>query len=383
MILRDIEHIVIVMNKNFQVGGAISRDNYVDVGKGIAIIAVILGHISFDYSFLMAFWPVAFFFFVAGFYIKEDKLCKPVVFILHKLKTIYMPGTIIYLLAIFLHNFFIDVGWYPLGSSHPMTGQEFVYWDTNTLLLKMVKTIFAPNGELAMGAMWFLYSLFFALSFLSALSFFCRRMSEVTHLSYEWLRCFSVVVFASISISLTQFGVTIPRISNSVTIMAVIYCGMLLKRRLGVHFSNPWCFFIAVVVLLQYTLLPHPWQTFPTNRFPDVLAPIIKGGSATYIVLFLSRKLNQPKPLFIFLSYVGRNSLYIMALHIVGLFLCNSLLLLLGLADDMTMATSLYTFAIGDNYAITFLYLLFGLFLPLLSIELFRIVRKTMIVYCQ
>lgn len=359
------------------------RDNYVDVGKGIAIIAVVLGHISFDYNFLMSFWPVAFFFFVAGFYIKEEKLCDPSKFIMHKLKTIYMPGTIIYMLAISLHNYFVDFGWYPLGLSHPMTGKMFVYWDVNTLLYNIVKTIFAPNGELAMGAMWFLYSLFFALSFLSILSLLCKFVSNKTHLSYHWLRCFSIVVLASISIVLTQFGITVPRISNSITIMAVIYCGMMIKNRWNVSFNNSFCFLIAAVILLQYILLPHPWQTFPTNCFPDIIAPIIKGGSATFIVLYTSKKLNKLKPIAICLSYVGRNSLYIMALHIIGLFLCNSLLLSFGMADEMTMSASLYTFKVGNCYTLALLYLFFGLSLPLLSIELFRIIKRSIITLCK
>ena len=361
----------------------LQRDNYVDIGKGIAIIAVVLGHISFDYCFLMAFCPVAFFFFVAGFYIKEEKLCTPLKFILHKLKTIYMPGTIIYLLAVLLHNCFVDMGWYPLGSSHPMTGKAFVYWDIYTLFQNIVKTIFAPNGELAMGAMWFLYSLFFSLSFLSILSLLCKIVSSKTHLSYDWLRCLSIVMLASVSIALTLFDITIPRISNSITIMAVIYCGMMIKRRWRTGFDNSMCFLIAVVILLQYTLLPHPWQSFPTNKFPDVMAPIIKGGSATYIVLYLSKMLNRMRPLSLFFSYVGRNSLYIMALHIIGLFLCNSLLLSLGVVDEMTMSASLYTFKIGSNYTILFLYLLFGLSFPLLSIELFRLVKRSIILLCQ
>ena len=79
-------------------------EKYVDIGKGIAIMAVVCGHIGFSHNVIMNYWPVAFFFVVAGFYIKEERLLKPVKFVGNKLKTIYLPGTVIYLIAVLLHN---------------------------------------------------------------------------------------------------------------------------------------------------------------------------------------------------------------------------------------------------------------------------------------
>ena len=87
------------------------RERYVDIGKGLAMMAVVCGHICSTWfpGWLTSFWPVAFFFVVAGFYIKEESLLKPVKFIGHKLKTIYLPGTVIYLLAVLLHNPLVNV----------------------------------------------------------------------------------------------------------------------------------------------------------------------------------------------------------------------------------------------------------------------------------
>lgn len=76
------------------------------------MIAIVCGHISCFYfpGWLTSFWPVAFFFLVAGFYINEETLYKPLKFICHKLKTIYLPGTIIYLIAVLLHNPYMSLG---------------------------------------------------------------------------------------------------------------------------------------------------------------------------------------------------------------------------------------------------------------------------------
>ena len=62
------------------------------------------------------------------------------------------------------------LGAYPEGQLHPSTSVAFEYWSITFTCKNLVKTIVAPNGELAMGAMWFLYSLFFAFSFLSVVS---------------------------------------------------------------------------------------------------------------------------------------------------------------------------------------------------------------------
>lgn len=57
-------------------------------------------------------WNVAIFFIIAGFFMKDENLIHPKIFIWRKLKVLYVPATIIYVLAILLHNVFVDLGWY-------------------------------------------------------------------------------------------------------------------------------------------------------------------------------------------------------------------------------------------------------------------------------
>ena len=61
-------------------------------------------------------WNVAVFFIVGGFFLNTDNMLHPFTFLLKKLKTLYVPATIIYLLAVLL---FVLVGWYTLGELHP------------------------------------------------------------------------------------------------------------------------------------------------------------------------------------------------------------------------------------------------------------------------
>lgn len=67
-----------------------SRQNYVDIAKAFAIIAVVFGHIGFQYpdikllpirTLAANLWHVPVFFMIGGFFIKEERLANPFQFI--------------------------------------------------------------------------------------------------------------------------------------------------------------------------------------------------------------------------------------------------------------------------------------------------------------
>lgn len=359
--------------------GQTCRDKYVDIAKGLAIIDIVCWHISSKIvpGWVVSFWPIVFFFLVAGFYIKEDECIKPTKFILHKLKSLYLPATIIYMIAILMHNPLCSWGFYPIGSAHPKTNVEFILWDVKTYLFNILKTIFAPNGELIMGAMWFLYALFFALCFLSIMAFISRKILKDKHQS-DVLWFALIFLFSSASVALNIYGYSIPRISQSITATIFILCGMLLKQRLKLNFNNWIVMIVAIAIYVQYILLPHSHLSFHCT-FPDIILPLVLGVSALYIILFISKKIEKIPFLSDVLSYVGRNSLYIMALHILGFFLCTRLIDVLGLSENLSMASSLYTYKVGNDISLWIMYLLFGLGVPLIIITIFRVFKNLLV----
>lgn len=356
------------------------RESYVDIGKGLAMIAIVCGHIASVYfpSWLTSFWPVAFFFVVAGFYIKEEKLEKPVSFISHRLKTLYLPGTVIYLVAVLLHNAFCKWGVYPIGEEHPMTRQKFVLWDIKTELIQVVKTIVAPGGELVMGAMWFLYALFFALSFLSVL-YFATKWLRVDTTKKTWMRCILVVLISTFSIGVAIYGIKVPRLSNALTIMTFIFCGMIMKQRFNVKFDNSAVVILSLIVYAQCIILPHEHQSFPVNRFSDLVLPLVMSVAAVYIVLFVSKRIERTYYLSLILSYIGRESLWIMAMHIFGFFVCTWLIDFTGLGHRLYKSGMLYTYDVGNNVFLTVIYLLYGIGTPLFIMWGYRNLKKTII----
>ena len=344
------------------------------------MIAIVCGHIASDYfpSWLTSFWPVAFFFVVAGFYLKEEKLENPVSFITHRLKTLYLPGTVIYLVAVLLHNAFCKWGMYPIGEEHPMTHQKFVLWDIKTELIQVLKTIVVPGGELVMGAMWFLYALFFALCFLSVL-YYITKCLRVDATKRTWIRCILVVVISTLSIGAAIYGIKVPRISNALTIMTFIFCGMMMKQNFNVRFDNIAIVLLSLIIYSQCIILPHEHQSFPVNRFSNLVLPLVMSIAATYTVLFVSKRIKQTHYISRFLSYIGRESLWIMAMHIFGFFLCTKLIDAIGIGRGLDMAGTLYTYNVEHNIMLGLLYLAFGLFVPLVSIQIFRFVKSRIV----
>lgn len=353
------------------VGGG--RERCVDIGKGLAMIAIVCGHVCSTWfpGWLTSFWPVAFFFVVAGFYIKEASLLKPIKFIGHKLKTIYLPGTIIYMLAVLLHNPLCEWGIYPIGQEHPMTHQTFELWDAKTYMIQILKTIVAPNGELAMGAMWFLYALFFALCFLSLIAFVANKISN-EKLTSNSVMFVATMLISTISIGLSVYGIKIPRISNALTIIFFIYGGMLIKQRFKSGFDNCGLLIASLLLYVSCIILPHEYMSFPVNRFPDLIMPFVLSVVAVYAILFLSRYIERTRFSSRVLSYIGENSLYIMALHILGFFICTKLMNIIGIGEGLPMASTLYTYEVGSNFILAITYLLFGIAFPLLALYCYK-----------
>ena len=161
-----------------------SRTAYVDIAKGIAILAVVLCHVDFTYpdasfiniSAMLEWYCIPVFFIIGGFFLKEERLVKPVSFIKGKMKSLYLLALYIYLPATLLHNVFFDWGWY---SADAVYGDKIIAeWGVKEYALGIVKTLLCAGREPIMGAMWFVYALLFALCGYSIITFIvnkCKR----------------------------------------------------------------------------------------------------------------------------------------------------------------------------------------------------------------
>lgn len=358
------------------------RSTYVDIAKGIAIIAVVLLHVNYVFpenrlfftSKLLGWaWHVPVFFLLGGFFLKEEKLLKPWPFIRGKIRSLYLLALYIYLPATLLHNLFLSIGWYQPEIDYG--GKHVQLWDTKEYIVGVVKTVLCAGREPLMGAMWFVYVLLFGLCGYSLLSWCLKNLTN-TEKQYEGSRLVAVLVLQIVScIATNVFGFTIPRFSNAISVMLLLWVGQQMNNRWKLEFNNGWiCVACALIVYQCSVLLENGgYIGLNHNDFRDVLQLTVGSASALYVVCYFSKRLDRSL-VGKWIGKCGKESFYIMGLHIIGFRICTLILITLGVVDGGL--AELMTPRL-DSLMLLFVYTLAGVILPVFGICLFRIgIRK-------
>ncbi len=319
-------------------------------------------------------WHVCVFFIVAGFFLKEDSLMRPITFVKKKLKRLYLPATIIYSLSIIFHNEFVKIGWYPIGGIHPGNGIPFEIYSIKEISLRILKVLLGGgSGELVMGAMWFLYTLLYAFVGMTSIYWLLSFMCKSKEKRFYWMTII-LLLLAIASCTLTHNDITLNRISPTFTVMFLIWWGMILNRQFQWRYDNVCFLLIAILVFIHCITMQHGNPNMAKNKYQDLLHLVIGGSACIYFWGFIGKKIANT---FVgkALALLGRESLYLMAFHILGLFVCNSLLLYLGffsIGDEKGM----YTYSIGNNYMILLLYVFCAVSVSLGLLYLWRLTRN-------
>ena len=351
------------------------RTPYVDIAKGIAILSVVLLHVDFVYpnlsfinisSMLGWYWHVPVFFLIGGFFLKEEKLLHPISFIKGKFKSLYLLALYIYLPATLLHNLFFKLDWYSPDAVYG--GKMITEWGVKEYILGIGKTLLCAGREPIMGAMWFVYALLFALCGYSIIVFIVNKC--------KWGGCCVPVILLALQtascIFTNVYGLTIPRFSNAISVMLLLYIGQQLHGKLQVKFDNPYLLVAALLIVYESSLLTGS-VGLNHNNYKDVLHLTVGSTAALYAVCFVSKKLEGSR-IGKWLELCGRESFYIMGLHIVGFKLCTMVLMALGVVDGGL--ERLMTPALNGNILLLLVYTACGMVIPLVLITLFRKVKS-------
>ena len=329
---------------------------------------VVLGHIENTcigqtYYWLLGCWRLPVFFMVAGFYMKDEKLSQPISFLKGKLKSLYLPAVIIYGLAVLFHNVFVRIGWYP--DVHPVTGAPIALYGVKNFAIGLGKVFAcAGSGELVMGAMWFLYVLMYSMVGLTLLYWIIGKV--VKNLKSRNMTMLILLFVGAIAsgIMTKKFGITISRVNVTFTAMFLIWVGKMFQQGVSVKYDNIGWFCISILVIIQSLLFMQVRQNLAWNEYSDFLVMVVGGIAAIYVLGYIGKKIQRN---FIgkFIALMGRDSLYIMAFHILGFFICNSLLAAIGFFDVNTEKGT-YTYLCGDSVSKVLCYTAFGIAVPLL-----------------
>ncbi len=343
-----------------------SRCQWVDIAKGIAIIAVVLLHVDYPWAdgrflplslLLGNAWHVNVFFILGGFFLTDEKLSATKSFISHKIKTLYLPLLYFSIPAVLLHNVLIDIGWYDTATDYG--GKLIGEWSLGDMLRSLASVFVLAGREPILAALWFLCSLFMALCGLSVISMVVRRFCGRHHTAVMLTVLFLIGVASSLMTNV--LGIYIPRFNNALSAMWLIYLGYLLHRVKRCSFDSPHCVVVAFLLFYIGVLL---LDVLPFSSF---LLQTVIALTALYMVCFIAKRMEFTVS-GRFVALCGRESLYIMALQFVAFRLCTELLNLFGCA----LSPAALMPPTNGSFALLMLYIVAGLALPIIFIHLWR-----------
>lgn len=302
------------------------RSLSVDIAKGVAIIAIVLGHIGFTYpdltlikpeDFLFRLWHVPIFFILGGFFIKEEQLNQPKFWFKKKLSSLYLKLLYFYIPAVLLHNILIKIGWYSTTSMDPVIG---IYSATD-YVKHIILTVCLAGREPIVGPMWFVYVLFMSLIGLSILSWSVSKLVINTEKRGQLLFITLLVLSVISGIISNKYGLTIRRFSNVFTAMLLIHIGWLMNRKIRFRYDN--IFVVVVCAIIGFEVASMLGDVnLNSNTYKDILQIIVASPAILYCIMYLGKKIENTlvgKSL----ARVGRDSFYIMALHLAGMKVCT------------------------------------------------------------
>lgn len=351
------------------------RISYIDIIKGIAILSVVFLHVDFIWPFHDQFridgvlgwaWHVSVFFVIGGFFLKEDKLVNVKAFVTGKVKSLYKLALYIYLPATLVHNILFKIGWYSTSVNYG--GKIISHWTVIDYIKGLLLTFFCAGREPIVGAMWFVYVLLFALCGYSIITFLLKKTFWKRG-GYETARFVLLLALQVAScMSTNMLGFTIPRFSNAVSVMLLICIGQILNRKLKLEYNNIWLVIGSLLVIIQSVALTGV-VGLNHNNYHDVLQLDVVAVAALYVIGYLSKKLDGSKIGNVF-KRCGKDSFYIMGLHIVGFKLLSMLLIQMGIVANDELAKTMTPRT--DSPLLLCLYTLAGMAFPLCLMSMIR-----------
>lgn len=288
------------------------RDHTLDIAKGLSIILMVMGHAGAPEALtrVIEVFNMPCFFFISG-WLLHDKYISHQLFtgLKKKMTQLYWPFVKWFGLFALLHNLLVG-----LHISPPPTHSMGELWS------KLVKILLLTGSEPLLGGFWFIYTLLFA-SIIGMLGLHLLQRSHLSPRLYASSIALSIVLILAIVYYFPSLPFTLP-------------------SRFGITFWNALAFFLTGYLAHQLRYFRHLMQVRSWWLWCVLLLPVaahlelgamtmhntigtytftyfIVALLGTWSILLLSRLLGTTL-LRAPLAYIGRNTLYILALHLMG-----------------------------------------------------------------
>ncbi len=290
--------------------------------KALGIIAVVLGHTAFPYGNVIYSYHMALFFFVSGYFFKDEYINKPILFIKKRLKGYYVPFVLYNVIFLLIRNIFVKLNIYDITMKI----------DYRNIPVYIKERIFLTSGEPLLGTFWF----FIIILYVSVLFLIINIILNKFNLRNQINLGFIISLIYIIGFILWKNNFNIPIYLNpnnnnilrlvayffdyKVLILLQIYCAGYLyrlnKKKIKIRFQ-----YTILIIGIMYYFKDNSLIEISSNIYSNPIYFYCASLGGIYVNLYLAKLicLRQSK----LLTYIGENSMYIMIFHFLAFKVVN------------------------------------------------------------
>lgn len=332
------------------------KDKTVSIARGIAIIAMVVGHAVPHDTLLATFiykWHMPLFFFFSGYFFSVDKYSFGK-FAYRKIKSLYIPYILWSLLFLSVHNLLIQY--------HISDGDIL---DRKTIIIWFYRIIFKmwAQPEPFLGAFWFLVQLL-RVNLLIYLIFYIKKIIlknfKLNTFCDNLIDIFVASVLLLVSILFCNNDYSIFQI-NDITFLGMFFFVIGNKLR-NVDITQKNIYIISLLIVLCLGNTFHEMINLKSDYIIMYAIVAICGIIFIYnISKIIDRKYRYVNVVF---AYIGDKSLSIMTMHFIAFKIISYIIIL---TEDLSI-NILSSHPVIENvqWYWTVLYILIGVTVPLL-----------------
>ncbi|WP_318626926.1 acyltransferase family protein [Paenibacillus polymyxa] len=290
------------------------KETYWNILKGLAIIAVVVGHANSPAVGYVYMYHLALFFFISGYWYNDKHSSSPTAFIGKRIKTLYLPYILYNLLFLTLHNIFFEIGFFT-DVNTTITG---IYptrlYDQETVVPIINDIISLKTLDQLGAATWF----YIALLIVSIL--FCITR----YVSLRWFKKNSTISTVIITLSLYYLGFVLNNeqiklaffLDISLIVTIVFLIGFLI-RYYNVKINYNWWISLICLSILYFSLQKFGHVEMSQRQFINPIMFLVCSFSGIYINMFIGKLIVRIKFIAKIISYLGEHSASIMVFHLL------------------------------------------------------------------
>lgn len=322
-----------------------TRNKNIDLIKGICIILMIVGHTALIEKYVfgaMYLFHMAVFFIASGFLFNSkytDSIKMFGIFIVKKLKGLWLPFFLYTELFIILNNLFINLNIYltavPASLDSSLKYSISGYMDLKSMLLSIPYTVMMDNATHMGGALWFFQTLFYVLVLYAIFDFIIKKISKKQRVQL-FIQGIISVVLSAIGFYCSLHNLFTYSWGRVASVYILVFIGVVFRKLDIINrlltINKKWivniCIFIfnTLIIILCYIFIGS--VAIDNNSYVNPLFFVFISvvgwflvQSLSNILVYLDWKINR------FIEYISKRAVPIIALH----FLCFKIVSYIGI----------------------------------------------------